>query len=110
MAAFAYGLHPRKLFGGCLIQMCCMTTSSTHLSTWVSSDLKRRFADTAAREGLSESALLKRLVERAPAGTNGEFAAIRQPRTPRGGVRGLRVGHSILICFGFDSAASFFGM
>jgi hypothetical protein len=57
--------------------MCCMTTRSTHLSTWVSSDLKQRFADAAAREGLSESAFLKRLVERALAGTDGEFAAIR---------------------------------
>src|SRR5215469_7106644 len=61
--------------------MCCMITRSTHLSTWVSSDLKQRFADTAAREGLSESAFLKRLVERALAGTDGEFAAIR-PSTP----------------------------
>ncbi len=36
---------------------------STHLSTWVSNDAKRRFANTAARQSLSESALLKRLVE-----------------------------------------------
>jgi hypothetical protein len=38
-------------------------TGSTHLSTWVSNEAKRRFATAAARQGLSESALLKRLVE-----------------------------------------------
>jgi hypothetical protein len=42
--------------------MCCMA-GSTHLSTWVSAETKQRFAGAAARQGLSESALLKRLVE-----------------------------------------------
>ena len=42
--------------------MCCMA-GSTHLSTWVSADTKQRFAGAAARQGLSESALLKRLIE-----------------------------------------------
>jgi predicted DNA binding CopG/RHH family protein len=36
---------------------------STHLSTWVSNEAKQRFATAAARQSLSESALLKRLVE-----------------------------------------------
>lgn len=36
---------------------------STHLSTWVSAETKQRFASAAARQGLSESALLKRLIE-----------------------------------------------
>ncbi len=36
---------------------------STHLSTWVSNEAKQRFAAAAARQSLSESALLKRLVE-----------------------------------------------
>ena len=58
-----------------------MTSRSTHLSTWVSSDLKQRFADAAARQGLSESAFLKRLVERALAGTDSELATIR-PSVP----------------------------
>lgn len=58
-----------------------MTSRSTHLSTWVTSDLKQRFADAAARQGLSESAFLKRLVERALAGTDSELAAIR-PSVP----------------------------
>lgn len=61
--------------------MCCMTSCSTHLSTWVSSELKQRFAEAAARQGLSESALVKRLVEQALAGTQPEFAAV-QPSAP----------------------------
>ena len=55
--------------------MCCMTSGSTHLSTWVSADFKQRFTDEAAREGLS--AFLKRLVERALAGTESEFVVVR---------------------------------
>lgn len=35
---------------------------NTHLSTWISVAAKQRFAAAAARQGLSESALLKRLV------------------------------------------------
>ena len=42
--------------------MCCMM-GSTHLSTWISAETKQRFAAAAARQGLSESALLKRLIE-----------------------------------------------
>lgn len=34
-----------------------------HLSTWVSCETKQRFANAAARQSLSESALLKRLVD-----------------------------------------------
>lgn len=61
--------------------MCCMTSCSTHLSTWISSDLKQRFAEAAARQGLSESALLKRIVEQALAGTQPETAVV-QPLAP----------------------------
>jgi hypothetical protein len=35
---------------------------STHVSTWVSADTKRRFAAIAHQEGLSESALLRRMI------------------------------------------------
>src|SRR5215831_6899538 len=35
----------------------------THLSTWVSGDVKRRLSAVAACQGISESALLRRLVE-----------------------------------------------
>ena len=38
-------------------------TAGRHLSTWISSEMKQRFANAAARQSLSESALLKRLVE-----------------------------------------------
>ena len=59
--------------------MCCMENRSTHLSTWVSADLKERFATAAARQGLSESALLKRLVEQMLAGAGDELTAIQRP-------------------------------
>ncbi|MGH8211533.1 MAG: plasmid mobilization protein [Steroidobacteraceae bacterium] len=38
-------------------------TAGRHLSTWISCETKQRFATAAARQSLSESALLKRLVE-----------------------------------------------
>ena len=38
-------------------------SSNTHLQTWVSRDTKERFAAVAGAQGVSESALLKRLVE-----------------------------------------------
>jgi Bacterial mobilisation protein (MobC) len=38
-------------------------TGNTHLQTWVSRDLKVRFARAARSQGLSESALLRRLLE-----------------------------------------------
>jgi hypothetical protein len=56
-----------------------MGNRSTHLSAWVSADLKERFAAAAARQGLSESALLKRLVEQLLAGAGDELAAIQRP-------------------------------
>lgn len=37
-------------------------SGSTHLSTWVDEETKRRFAAIASQEGVSESALLKRMV------------------------------------------------
>lgn len=40
-----------------------MAQGHTHLSTWVSVDLKRRLSAVAACQGISESALLRRLVE-----------------------------------------------
>ena len=36
---------------------------STHLTTWVSAEIKQRFGALADQLGLSESALLKRLVD-----------------------------------------------
>ena len=40
-----------------------MMSSNTHLQTWVSRETKERFTATARAQGISESALLKRLVE-----------------------------------------------
>jgi hypothetical protein len=67
--------------------MCCMGNRSTHLSTWVSADLKERFAAAAARQGLSESALLKRLVEQMLAGACEELT----PECPASVPRNARV-------------------
>ena len=66
-------------------------TGSTHLSTWVSDEAKQRFATAAARQSLSESALLKRLVEQMLASTEiGDVAkpiAAPDPRDARLTVR-----------------------
>ena len=58
--------------------MRCMA-GSTHLSTWVSAETKQRFASAAARQGLSESALLKRLIEQMLAIGAGEEGAPPAP-------------------------------
>ncbi|MGP8033144.1 MAG: hypothetical protein ACLPQ6_03280 [Steroidobacteraceae bacterium] len=52
---------------------------STHLSTWVSADTKQRFASAATRQGLSESALLKRLTEQMLATAAGDEAGPPAP-------------------------------
>ena len=54
-----------------------MGNRSTHLSAWVSVDLKERFAAAAERQALSESALLKRLVEQMLAGAGEELTGER---------------------------------
>jgi predicted DNA binding CopG/RHH family protein len=59
--------------------MCCMENRSTHLSTWVSADLKERFATAAVLQGLSESALLKRLVEQMLASAGSELTPVERP-------------------------------
>lgn len=43
--------------------MCSTMTGSTHLSTWVTAETKQRFGALADQLGLSESALLNRLVD-----------------------------------------------
>ncbi len=50
--------------GGCsLVQMSLTMIDSTQLKTWVLRDTKDRFTAVARHQGLSDSALLKRLVE-----------------------------------------------
>ena len=63
----------------CWLQMCPMT-GNTHLSTWVSNETKKCFATAAARQGLSESALLKRLIEQMLA--SAEIHTIPEPVAP----------------------------
>jgi predicted DNA binding CopG/RHH family protein len=46
-----------------LVQMSLTMSDGTHLSTWVGRETKERFAAVARYQGMSESALLKRLVE-----------------------------------------------
>jgi Bacterial mobilisation protein (MobC) len=49
---------------GCyLLQMSLTMSDGTHLTTWVTRETKERFAAVARHQGLSDSALLKRLVE-----------------------------------------------
>jgi hypothetical protein len=55
-------------------------TGNTHLSTWVSNEAKQRFARAAARQSLSESALLKRLVEQMLA--SAEIDDVAEPVAP----------------------------
>lgn len=66
-------------FSRSLIQMSCVTIRSTHLSTWIAEDLKQRFTALAASRGISDSALLKQLVEGAVIGTTPEFALTARP-------------------------------
>jgi hypothetical protein len=58
-------------------------SESTHLSTWICADAKARFAGAAARQGLSESALLRRLVEQMLASSGLETKALEPPPDQR---------------------------
>ena len=49
----------RLLFATTIAQM----SDGTHLTTWVTKETKDRFAAVARHQGLSDSALLKRLVD-----------------------------------------------
>ena len=75
-------------------------TGSTHLSTWISNEAKQRFATAAARQSLSESALLKRLVEQMLASAEiddvAEPIARIDPRAARLTVRLVREDHALL--------------
>jgi hypothetical protein len=62
---------------------------STHLSTWVNADTKRRFGAVAAQLGLSESAFLKRLVELNLQST--QAATVTIPEPAANPIRGTRL-------------------
>src|SRR5271154_3083611 len=50
-------------YGCYLLQLSLTMSDGTHLTTWVTRETKERFAAVARYQGLSDSALLKRLVE-----------------------------------------------
>jgi hypothetical protein len=64
-----------------------MESGKTHLSTWISSEQKERFGAAAAGQGLSESALLKRLVEQMLS----VLPEVPEPSSRRTGVRESRI-------------------
>jgi hypothetical protein len=78
---------------GCyLLQLSLTMSDGTHLTTWVTRETKERFAAVARHQGLSDSALLKRLVELTlQTASAGEVvtpaAADRTPRDSRLSVR-----------------------
>ena len=50
-------------YGCYLLQLSLTMSDGTHLTTWVTRETKDRFAAVARHQGLSDSALLKRLVD-----------------------------------------------
>jgi predicted DNA binding CopG/RHH family protein len=58
-------------------------SGNSHLSTWISADTKQRFATAARRQGLSESALLKRLVEQMLASATNDATVFLAPAATR---------------------------
>lgn len=68
-----------------------MGNANTRLSTWLSVETKARFSAAAARQDLSESALLKRLVEQmlsvTPDEASGNLSIRSEPRGARLTVR-----------------------
>jgi hypothetical protein len=65
-------------------------SDGTQLKTWVNGETKARFAAVARHQGLSDSALLKRLVDTMPArGQPGKWRIGRSP-----GCTGVAILHS----------------
>jgi hypothetical protein len=74
-------------------------SDGAHLTTWVDRETKTRFAAVARHQGLSDSALLKRLVEmmlQAGNGADGEATVGRAVRTSRFSIR-LRPDDQLLL-------------
>jgi hypothetical protein len=81
--------------------MCVVANGSTHLSTWVTAETKRRFTTLAREFGLSESALLKRsitLILQSTSLPEAEFAdePVKVPRGLRVYVRLSAEDHRLL--------------
>ena len=75
--------------GGYLLQLSLMMSDGTHLTTWVTREAKERFAAVARHQGLSDSALLKRLVELMLQGASA--AEVPNPAAADRGSRGSRL-------------------
>ena len=73
---------------GRLAQIGAVGQGHTHLSTWVAGDVKRRLSAVAACQGISESALLRRLVEQMLASSGLE---IRVPAVAQADARAARL-------------------
>ena len=56
-----------------------MRSGSTHLSTWINAETKQGFRAIASKQGVSESALLKRLIEQLLALAAGDEATVTSP-------------------------------
>jgi len=72
---------------------------TAHLSTWIDADTKGRFAVVAARQGLSASAFLKRLVQQVLAASNSDGVAPSMPvpaRDARVTIRLVAEDHALL--------------
>ncbi len=72
-------------YGCYLLQMSLTMSDGTHLTTWVTKETKERFAAVARHQGLSDSALLKRLVDLMLQG-----ASAAEVGTPEGAGRASR--------------------
>jgi hypothetical protein len=59
--------------------MCCMRSGSTHLSTWINEETRQRFRAIASNQGVSESALLKRLIEKLLTLASADEATVAPP-------------------------------
>jgi len=53
-----------------------------HLTSWISRESKTRFSELAKAQGLSESALLRRVVESAMAAVSGISSSAVEPPSP----------------------------
>ena len=72
---------------GHLDQMSAMAQGHTHLSTWVSGRVKQQLAAVAACQCISESALLRRLVEQMLASSGLEVSVPAIPQTDKRAAR-----------------------
>ena len=69
-------------------------SNKQHLSTWVSREMKERFAEVARLQGKSESALLNSMVDALLATAAPQTDPTLVPEKDKPGVAGSRVGEA----------------